>query len=45
MKLLRTSLCVQIDPKSSFHHCGGLVKLLYDIFCARKDLESMSHHY
>ena len=45
MKLLSTSLSVQRDLKSSFHHCGGIVKLLHDIFSARKGLESSFHRY
>ena len=44
MEVLRCScLCARKELESSFHDCGGPVKLVQARLCARKDLESSFH--
>ena len=31
--------------ESSFHHCGGALKLVQSCLCGRKDQERRLHHY
>ena len=33
------------DEESSFHHCGGSVKLVEACYTARRHLESSFHHW
>ena len=41
---VQACLCARKDGESSFHHCGGLVKLVHGCFWSRKDRESNCHH-
>ena len=44
MKHLHPRLIARNDRESSFHHCGGPMKLVQACLSARKDLESSFYH-
>ena len=45
MKLVHASMSVHRNPRSSFHHCRGSVKLQQGIFSCRKYLEGSFYEY
>ena len=44
MNRIHACLCVKMNTDSSFHLCGGPVKLLQASLCVRKDVETSFHH-
>ena len=44
MNLVLTWLSTRRHRESSFHHCGGPVKLVEAWLCARRHLETSFHH-
>ena len=44
MKPVQARLNGRKDRESSFHHCGGPVKLMQGCLSARNDGESRFHH-
>ena len=45
MKRVQTFLSTRKARESSFHHCGGPVKLVQNWLSARRHLESCFHRY
>ena len=44
MKHVEACISARKDRESSFHHCGGSVKLGQACLCARNHRESSFHH-